>query len=187
MAEQQQQMPMMFKVSILHYRDKSRDEETWIKWYLEEQIPRFIPVAHRHGIDRCELVSPTLFVRTRWNPSNANTTKYITPQAFKEQFQGDLDQLKGGCAAGWNMAPYDAATIYWVSDPQKLRNMLSDPDWNNKVAAFEKGWIDQNRVDVQVGTQHTFIEDGRIVNTVTKEYDWAVGERTDDCSAEMRG
>jgi len=53
MAEQD--TPML-KVSILHYRDPAHDEETWTKWYLEEQIPRFIPIAHRHGIDRCELV-----------------------------------------------------------------------------------------------------------------------------------
>ncbi|GAB1317083.1 Putative dimeric alpha-beta barrel protein [Madurella fahalii] len=149
MADQQQQMPML-KVSVLHYRDKSRDEATWAKWYIEEQIPRFIPLAHKHGIDRCEL--------------------YLMPDAFKQQFQVDLDQLKGGCAAGWSMTPYDAATIYWVTDPQKIRNMLNDPDWNNKVVVFEKGWIDQTKVDVQAGTQMTFIENGKIVNTTTKEY-----------------
>lgn len=54
MAEQQ--MPFL-KVSVLHYRDQSRDEGEWMKWYLEEQIPRFVPVAHKHGIDRLELVS----------------------------------------------------------------------------------------------------------------------------------
>ena len=97
--------------------------------------------------------------------------QYLTPDTFKKQFQVDLDNLKGGCAAGWNMSPHDAATIYWVKDPQNLRNMLNDPDWNNKVAVFEKGWIDQNKVDVQVGTQTTFIEDNKIINTITKEYD----------------
>lgn len=69
------------------------------------------------------------------------------------------------------MAPYDAATIYWVTDVQNLRNMLNDPDWNNKVVAFESGWIDQHKVDVQVGTQTTFIEEGKIVNTIIKSYD----------------
>ncbi|KAI0479142.1 hypothetical protein GGR56DRAFT_363708 [Xylariaceae sp. FL0804] len=149
MAEQQQQMPLL-KVSVLHYRDRAHDEETWKKWYIEEHIPRFVPVAHRHGIDRCEL--------------------YMTPDAMKAQFQTDLDQLKGGGAAGWNMAPYDVATIYWVSDPQKLRDMLNDSDYKDKVVKFEKGWIDQTKVDVQIGTQTTFIEEGKIVNTVTKEY-----------------
>lgn len=68
------------------------------------------------------------------------------------------------------MAPYDAVVTYWVTDPQKVRNMLNDPDWNDKVVAFEKGWIDQTKVDVQIGTQTSFIEDGKIVNTVTKSY-----------------
>lgn len=85
-------------------------------------------------------------------------------------FQADLDTLKGGCAEGWTMAPYDAVVNYYVSDPQKVRNMLNDPDWNNKVVKFEEGWNNQKRVDVQIGTQTAYIEDGKIVNTVTKEY-----------------
>ncbi|KAJ0124364.1 hypothetical protein J7T55_005702 [Diaporthe amygdali] len=143
------QMPML-KVTVLHYRDQSHDEETWLKWYNEEQIPRFMPVALRNGVDRVEI--------------------YFTPTAFKAQFQEDLDNLKGGCAEGWNMAPYDAAVIYWTSDPQKIRNMLTDPDWEGKVTKFEQGWIDQTKVDVQIGTQTTFIEDGKIINTTPKEY-----------------
>lgn len=50
-----QQLPLI-KCSVLHYRDKSHDEETWLKWYNEEQIPRFIPIAHKHGIDKVEIV-----------------------------------------------------------------------------------------------------------------------------------
>lgn len=78
---------------------------------------------------------------------------YFTPTVFKQQFQEDLDKLKGGCAAGWNMAPYDAAVMYWTSDPQKIRNVLTDPDWEGKVTKLKKGWIDQTKVDVQIGTQ----------------------------------
>jgi hypothetical protein len=85
-------------------------------------------------------------------------------------FQADLDTLKGGCAEGWNMAPYDAVVNYYVNDPQKMRDMLNDPDWNDKVVKFEEGWNDQKRVDVQIGTQGVYIEGGRIVNTGTKEY-----------------
>ncbi|KAI0877639.1 hypothetical protein GGS24DRAFT_497569 [Hypoxylon argillaceum] len=76
----------------------------------------------------------------------------MTPTAFKEKFQEDLDGLKGGCAAGWNMAPYDAATIYW----------------NNKVAAIERDWASQKKGDVQVGTQTTFIEKCKIANTISE-------------------
>ncbi|ROV89363.1 hypothetical protein VPNG_10120 [Cytospora leucostoma] len=143
-----QQLPLL-KCSVLHYRDKSHDEESWLKWYNEEQIPRFIPIAHKHGIDKVEI--------------------YFTPSTFKQLFQADLDQLKGGCAKGWNMAPYDAAVIYWFSDPERMRKMLSDPDWEGKVTKFEKGWIDQTQVDVQVGTQTTFLDGGKIINTVTKD------------------
>lgn len=96
--------------------------------------------------------------------------QYFTPSAFKTQFQEDLDKFKGGSAAGWNMAPYDATTIYWTTDPQKIRNMLADPDWEDKVIKFEKGWIDQTKVDVQIGTQTTYLEDGKIINTTPKEY-----------------
>ncbi|KAK0618510.1 hypothetical protein B0T17DRAFT_538111 [Bombardia bombarda] len=146
-----QEQTKFLKVSVLHFRDQSRDEAEWKKWYLEEQIPRFVPVAHKHGIDRLEV--------------------YFTPTALKEMFQADLDTFKGGCAAGWNMAPYDATIMYWVDDPQKVRNMLNDPDWNDKVIVFEKGWINQTKVEVQVGTQTTFIEEGKIVNiTETKSY-----------------
>ncbi|ROW02527.1 hypothetical protein VMCG_06052 [Cytospora schulzeri] len=144
------QQPPLLKLSVLHYRNQLHDEETWTKWYTEEMLPRFIPIVHRHGIERVET--------------------YFTPSTFKQMFQADLDQMKGGSAAGWNMAPYDAATIYWFSDPQKLRNMLADPDWEGKVAKFEKDWIDLTKVDVQIGTQTTYIEDGKIVNTITKEY-----------------
>ena len=41
------------------------------------------------------------------------------------------------------MAPYDSVVNYYVSDPQKVRNMLNDPDWNDKVVAFEEGWNNQ--------------------------------------------
>ncbi|KAI0101743.1 hypothetical protein GGR51DRAFT_529207 [Nemania sp. FL0031] len=154
MAEQEQK-PLM-KMTVLHYRNPSRDEKTWTEWYLKEHVPRFVPIVHKHGIDRFEL--------------------YMTPSEFKEQFKTDLEKYKGGSSEGWNMAPYDAATIYWVTDPQKVRNMLSDPDWNNKVIAFEKDWIDQSRADVQLGFQTTFIEGGKIVNTATKEYDTPVNQ-----------
>lgn len=64
------QAPLL-KVSVLHFRDESKDEETWTKWYVEEQIPRFITVAHKHGIDRCEVVS------SRYYPSIPLACPYL--------------------------------------------------------------------------------------------------------------
>lgn len=85
-------------------------------------------------------------------------------------FQEDLDKLKG-TLPGWKMAPYDVTSSYWVSDPDKLRALLTDPDWEGKVVAFEKEWIDTSRAEVQIGWENAYLEDGEIVNIVeTKEY-----------------
>lgn len=48
------------KVVVLHDRDQSRDEETWQKWWSEELMPRIMPFALKHGIDRAELVCPSI-------------------------------------------------------------------------------------------------------------------------------
>ncbi|KAL1856443.1 hypothetical protein Daus18300_010710 [Diaporthe australafricana] len=139
----------MLKVSVLHYRDQSQDEGTFIKWWNEEHMPTIMPIALRHGIERVEL--------------------YVTSSSFKQRFQQDLQKLKGGSAAGWNMAPYDAASIYWTTDFQNIRNMLNDPDWEAKVTGSAEGWLDTSKADVQVGTQTTFIDNGKVVNNATKK------------------
>lgn len=64
------------------------------------------------------------------------------------------------------MAPYDAAFIYWTTDFHKFRNMIMDPEWDGNVTKFARGWNDQTKVDVQVGTQTTYIEDGKVVKNV---------------------
>lgn len=46
----------MIKISVLHDRDQSRDEGTWHRWWTEELMPRIMPFALKHGIDRVELV-----------------------------------------------------------------------------------------------------------------------------------
>jgi hypothetical protein len=61
------------------------------------------------------------------------------------------------------MAPYDVASIYWTTDFQNIRNMLSDPDWGTNVAKSAEGWLDTKKAHVQFGTQTTFIENGVVV------------------------
>lgn len=61
------------------------------------------------------------------------------------------------------MAPHDAAVIYWTNDFQNIRNMISDPDWDTNVRKSVEGWIDTTKVDVQIGTHITFIENGEVV------------------------
>jgi hypothetical protein len=57
------QSPPLLKVSVLHYRDQSHDEETWIKWWKEEHMPAIIPIALKHGIERVELVRSLMLPR----------------------------------------------------------------------------------------------------------------------------
>jgi hypothetical protein len=90
-------------------------------------------------------------------------TQYFTPSSLKKQFQEDLEKRKGGSAGGWNMAPYDSASIYWTTDFQNIRNMLADPDWKANVTKSAEGWLDMEKADVQIGTQATFIENGKII------------------------
>lgn len=46
----------MLKVSTLMCRDQSRDEETWKKWLIEEHMPRAMPFALKHGVERAKIV-----------------------------------------------------------------------------------------------------------------------------------
>lgn len=59
---------------------------------------------------------------------------------------------------------------YWGT-PDQLRAMLSDPDWNSKVVAFEERWIDTSRAETQIGFETDFLQDGKIINvSELKEY-----------------
>lgn len=46
----------MLKITVLHYRDQSHDEATWMRWWNEEHMPCIMPIAIKHGIERVELV-----------------------------------------------------------------------------------------------------------------------------------
>lgn len=61
------------------------------------------------------------------------------------------------------MAPYDVTSSYWAT-PEQLRAMLADPDWEGKVVAFERDWIDTSRESTQIGWESAFLQDGKIVN-----------------------
>lgn len=61
------------------------------------------------------------------------------------------------------MADFDATTTYWVRDPETLRNMLSDPEWDAQVQDVEDGWIDKDRASILVGWELVSVEDGQII------------------------
>lgn len=87
--------------------------------------------------------------------------QYLTPSFLRVAFQEDLQKFRG--KEGWKMAVFDATTTYWVKDPETLRNMLSDPEWDAQVQDVEDGWIDKDRASVLVGWETVSVEDGRII------------------------
>lgn len=81
-----------------------------------------------------------------------------------------MDNLKG--IPGWKFAPFDVTASIW-GEPDQLRALLSDPEWHSKVIAFEKGWIDTERAETQIGWETDFLKDGKIVNVKElKDYNW---------------
>ncbi|KAI1496489.1 hypothetical protein F5X99DRAFT_424651 [Biscogniauxia marginata] len=148
MAEQQPstepERQMFLKWSIHHYKLPSVDDKEFSRWYQEEQIPRMIKIIQRHGVEHYDL--------------------YITPSSMRELFRQEIGEAKPGLS-GWTLSQSDATSSYWVSDPEKLKAMLADPDWANVVVASEKGWIYIGRAEVQIGWENSYIEDGQVVNT----------------------
>ncbi|KAI1197673.1 hypothetical protein F5X97DRAFT_301669 [Nemania serpens] len=140
MAELQGPSPLL-KFTVQHYKNPNVSDEAFMKWYQEEHRPRMIRLVHKHKVDRYAL--------------------YLTPSFLRVAFQEDLQKFRG--KEGWKMAVFDATTTYWVKDPETLRNMLSDPEWDAQVQDVEDGWIDKDRASVLVGWETVSVEDGRII------------------------
>jgi hypothetical protein len=87
---------------------------------------------------------------------------------LRQSFEAEIKEQKE--APGWKLAPFDVTSTYWVDDPDKLKALLADPDWENNVIASEKPWIDTERAECQVGFETTFIENGEIVNVKSCKY-----------------
>ncbi|KAI0412243.1 hypothetical protein F5X98DRAFT_379989 [Xylaria grammica] len=112
-----------------------------MKWYQDEHQPRMAKLVQKHNVARYSL--------------------YLTPSFLRGAFQQDLQKFRG--KEGWKMADFDVTTTYWVKDPDHLRNMLSDPEWDAQVQDLEEGWIGQDRAAVQVGWETVYVEDGQII------------------------
>lgn len=81
-----------------------------------------------------------------------------------------MEVIRAESGVGWDDAPYDAEVVLWTSDFQNIRNILTDPDYEDKVRKFIEGWIDKTKIHIQVGTQTTLIKDGKIVKNMHNEW-----------------
>ncbi|KAI0434042.1 hypothetical protein F5Y09DRAFT_20152 [Xylaria sp. FL1042] len=140
MAESQAPAQLL-KFTVQHYKNPNVSDEAFMKWYQEEHRPRMVKLVHKHNVARYSL--------------------FLTPSFLRSAFQEDLQKFRG--KQGWKMADFDVTTTYWVTDPDHLRNMLSDPEWDEQVQDVEEGWIDQDRASIQVGWETTYVDDGKII------------------------
>ena len=62
------------------------------------------------------------------------------------------------------MADFDVTTSYWVRNPDELRTLLADPEWDEEVQSKEDSWVDSDRASIQVGFEAVFVEDGQIID-----------------------
>lgn len=94
------------------------------------------------------------------------TQKILTPSSIRAVFQADLDQHKN--KPGWKVADYDATSSYLISDPKILKNALSNPQYQ-QLEQWASKWADASRGVLQVGTEYTFIDGKKVVNTELKD------------------
>ncbi|KAI0378200.1 hypothetical protein F5Y04DRAFT_284193 [Hypomontagnella monticulosa] len=48
-------------------------------------------------------------------------------------------------------------------NPDELRTLLADPEWDEEVQSKEESWVDTDRASIQVGFETVFVEDGQII------------------------
>jgi len=69
---------------------------------------------------------------------------------------------------GWKVADYDATSSYLISDPKILQNAPSDPEYQ-QLEQWASKWADTSRGVLQVGTEYTFIDEKKVVDTELKD------------------
>lgn len=96
-------------------------------------------------------------------------SQVLTPSSLRATFQAEMDKQKGE-GSGWKMADYDSTAEYLISDPKILERVWTDPRYE-KLEEWAAAYGDTERGILQVGTEYTFMEDGKVVNTKLKELD----------------
>jgi hypothetical protein len=141
---------LLLKLSVMHWRHEGVDSDTFVKWFLEEQVPRQVKLIQKHDITHYKV--------------------YATPGSVRQTFQGELDAIKAQLP-GWKMDTHDLVVSYYFYSADSMKALLADPEWNEKALPFEEGWVDSSRAEIQVGWEYVYLKDKKIVNTVSKDYD----------------
>ncbi|KAI1746036.1 hypothetical protein F4680DRAFT_400102 [Xylaria scruposa] len=138
LPKQQSSPPL--KYTVTHFRKPNRTHEAFMKWLVEEHLPRAIPVFKKHGVLGYSL--------------------FVTPASLN----GALKQAMEKARPTWDVADYDCIIEYTLPDMQAIPNVMSDPGWQAAIAD-EDAWVDTTRALLSVGYSTPYLlETGEVVN-----------------------
>ncbi|KAJ5232892.1 hypothetical protein N7468_005848 [Penicillium chermesinum] len=137
MPENSEEQPV--KLTITHYRKPQHTHEAFINWMVESHLRVAIPVFKKHG-----LISYHLFV---------------TPPAMNLSLKEEMAPIK----PSWDFAGYDCVIEYIVPSFQIMRNIMSDPGWQESLKD-QDDWVDGPKALLSIGHSIPYLLNGEAVN-----------------------
>ncbi|KAI1136026.1 hypothetical protein F5Y05DRAFT_121999 [Hypoxylon sp. FL0543] len=135
----------ILKVEVFHYKLDSVSDEEFEKHIHEVLTPQWIGLVKRYNVLRY--------------------TSTFTPSTFAKEFGPVVDQMR----PGWQMNEAHLTLTYYVRDFDEMKAIVADPDYQSRGRDTEAGWIDASKGQVKIGWETTYLEDGKVVNTVAVE------------------
>ncbi|KAI1459959.1 hypothetical protein F4805DRAFT_472536 [Annulohypoxylon moriforme] len=135
MARQQ-----LIKYTAEHHRKEGVSPEAFLKWFQEEHLPNGLPILKKYGITRYA-------VHTRL-PDECTA------------FRAELDKVK----PSWVVSDADLVIEYWLPSLSVLKDLHTDPEWNEKAVKGQDNWLDSSKTLVHIGYETVYMGDGNIFN-----------------------
>ncbi|KAI1387157.1 uncharacterized protein F4822DRAFT_405627 [Hypoxylon trugodes] len=135
----------VFKYTLEHYRKEGVSEEAFVKWFREEHLPYGVPLMKKHGITKY-------------------AAHYRSPP-LADAFHAILGQIR----PTWEISKADLVLEYWMPSLDCLKNLVTDPEWNEMAADGEANWIDMSRSTIHVGYETAHLENGNFFDFAEKK------------------
>ncbi|TVY90021.1 hypothetical protein LAWI1_G003315, partial [Lachnellula willkommii] len=129
------------KYTVTHHRKQQHTHEAFITWIVEEHLPLAIPVFKKHGV-----LGYSLVIR----------------HATVSQWRHETRTWKA--STSWDFADFDCFLEYTIPDVQVVKNVMSDPDWQEAIKD-QDDWVDMTKALVSLGHSTPYLlETGEVVN-----------------------
>ncbi|OTA97041.1 hypothetical protein M434DRAFT_392221 [Hypoxylon sp. CO27-5] len=135
----------ILKVEAFHYKLDSVSDEAFEKYVHQVLTPKWVALVKRHNVLRY--------------------TSTITPSTFSKEFGPVLEQTR----PGWQMNEAHLTITYYVRNIDEMKAIVADPEYESRGRDTEVGWIDTSKGQVKIGWETTYLEDGKVINTVVDE------------------